>query len=283
MKLSKAIGTILLCLLLLLGTVLSLGTGLLRFVVMNPALYRAFLARPAFLNELRERLGENLDHIAVLYGLEEGELAAVVTDEQLKAYTAALTDALFDPAETETLTLPDFPKDGFSEYLKSRTAFSEQAIDDLSADCAASVTDDLSAINTELIVSAFSRLKDDRFQKLGPVLLFASLALVGILIAMLAVTHAESPRVGRVAIFGGLFMGAGTVFVPLSEFWLFDYIGRLNLGLSALRTILSGYLSVALYACLAISGGLLLFLFLCLWIACARAARLDGKGRKKAL
>ncbi len=276
MKLSKAIGTVLLCCLLLLGTALALVTGLLRFFVLNPHFYQAFVPSASYCSELRARIGENLDHVAILYGLEEGVLTEVVTDADIRSYTGALIDSLFDDATTDTLTLPSFPKEAFSDYLRAHTAYSEQAISDFSEDCAASVNDDLAAINLSLLVSGFSRLRSSRLALLSPVLLLASLALVGVLIAMTATVHSESPRTGAVAIFGGLFLGISTVFVPVMVFWLFDYIGRLNLAVSAFRTILVGILSTALYGCLAVLGMLLGISFILLLIACAFAA----KGKK---
>lgn len=273
MKLGRAIGTVVLCLLLCFSSALLLGTGLLRLVVLNPAYYKAFTVTPAYCAELRQRIGENLDHVAILYGLDEGALTDVVTDADIAAYTAALIDALFDEQTTDTLTLPPYPTEGFASYLRAHTAYSEQAIRDFSEDCAASAGGDLAAINVGLFVSAVTKIRTSRLAVLSPVLAFAALLLTGVLIALVKTVHADAPRIGRVAIWGGLFMGVTVLFVPLGEFWLFDYIDRLNLSLSAFRTILSGLLKTGLYGCLAALGALLLFTFLLLVIACAIAAR----------
>lgn len=273
MKFGKAVGTVVLCLLLCFSTALLLGTSLLRLVVLNPAFYKAFAVTPAYCAELRTRIGENLDHVAILYGLDEGALNDVVTDEDIAAYTDALIDALFDDATTDTLALPPYPTEGFAAYLDAHTAYSEQAIRDFSEDCAASVYEDLSAVNVGLFVSGVTRVRTSRLALLSPVLAAAALLLTGVLIALVKTVHSETPRIGRVAVWGGLFMGVSTLFVPLSEFWLFDYIDRLNLSISAFRTILSNLLKTALYGSLAALGALLAVTLLLLIVACAIAAR----------
>lgn len=273
MKPLKVFGTLLLCLLLLCSTVLTLASGLLSFVVLRPAFYKAFVPSKAYCDELRARIGENLDHVAILYGLDEGALTDVVTDADIRAYTAALTDALFDSGTTDTLALPPYPAEGFADYLRAHTSYSEQAVSDFSEDCAASVTGDLSAVDVGLLVSGVSRIRSSRLASLAPVLFLAAFVFGCALIALLLAVHTHSPRAGRVAVLGALFMGLTVVFVPLSQFWLFDYIGRLNISISAFRTILSGFLNTALYGCLAVSGALLLVVSLLLLLACRSAAR----------
>lgn len=273
MSFGKAIGTVALCLLLLFASAVALATGLLTFVVMNPAYYRAAVPTKAYCAELRERIGENLDHIAIQYGIEEGSLNDIVTDEDIRAYAAALTDALFDENTTDSIALPAYPTDAFAGYLRAHTAYSDQAIRDFSEDCAASVTEDFGAVGVGLLVGTVVKLQSSRLALLTPILFIASAALTVILIAMAATVFAEQRGVRGVVIWGGLFLGTATLFVPIMEFWLFDFVGRLNISASAFRTILTGFLNAALYGSMAITGALLLCTFVALWISCARAKR----------
>lgn len=217
MSLTKAIGTVVLCLLLLFSTALSAVSGLLTFVVLNPTYYKAMLPTKAYCDELRERIGENLDHVAILYGLSEGSLNEIVTDADIRAYTGALIDELFNEQTTETLTLPAFPTEGFAAYLRAHTAYSEQAIADISEDCAASVSEDLAAVNVGLIVQGFARMRDSRLSQFAPILFLASALLTVILIAMAIAAYAEERRARGVVIWGGLFLGTATLFVPLDR------------------------------------------------------------------
>lgn len=279
MKISKAIGTVLLCFLLLIGAALALCAGLFRFLVLNPDYYKAFVPSSDYCEEMRTNISANLDHIAIQYGLEEGSLKDVVTDTELTAYTRALIDGLFDSGTTDSLALPVYPKESFSEYLKAHTAYSEQAATDFAEDCAASVTEDLSSVNLDLLVSGFSRLRGSRLALLSPIVCIASSVLVIVLCAMAATLHSDTHSTGAICIFGGLFMGISTVLVPLVVFWLFDYIGRLNLAVSVFRTVLIRIFSCALYGCLSVLFLLLGVSFMMLLLSCISAAR--GKARKK--
>ncbi len=279
MKFGKALGTLLLCALLIGSTVLTLVSGLLSFLILNPNYYKSFVPGRSYCDELRQRIGENLDHVAILYGLDEGVLTDVVTDRDIIAYTAATTDALFDNDTTDTLTLPAFPAEGFANYLRSHSSYSEQAIQDFSEDCAASVTEDLTAINVNLLVSGFTKLRNSRLAALSPILCLAALVLCGVLLAMLLMVHGDTKRAGSVCVWGSLFIGISCVFIPVSQFWLFDYIGRLNLSISAFRTILTGYLNAALYGSLCVLSVLLLIATLFLILACILAARGKRKAR----
>ncbi|MBR0425077.1 MAG: hypothetical protein IJK01_03025 [Clostridia bacterium] len=281
MKLGKAIGTVVLSLLLLFSSSIFLASGLLTFVVLNPNYYKAFVATKTYCSELRDRIGENLDHVAILYGVEEGVLKDVVTDDQICAYTAAMVDALFAESTTDALEIPAYPKEGFAEYLRAHSTYSEKAIEDFSEDCASSVTEDFAALDVGLIVSGFSRIRNSRLASLAPILCLATFVLTAILILMSATAFSEERSIGGVVIWGGLFLGVSTVLVPLAEFWLFDYVGRLNLSIGAFRTILTGLLNTALYGCLSVLGALLIGTFVFLAVFAAIAARGKQKKRRK--
>lgn len=281
MSFGKAVGTVLLCVLILFSSAVMLVSGLLTFVVMNPNYYKAIVPNRMYCDELRARIGENLDHVAILYGLQEGELSEVVTDADIRAYTAALVDALFREQTTDSLTLPAYPTEGFAAYLKAHTAYSDQAIKDFSEDCAASVGEDLAALDVNLIVSGFTRLRTSRLAQLAPILMIASTALTGILIAMTCAVLAEERRARGVTVWGGLLLGTATVFVPLSQFWLFDFVGRLNIDISAFRTILTGLLNAALYGCLAVLGVLMAAEIVLLIASCLRKPHKKRRAKAK--
>ena len=72
-------------------------------------------------------------------------------------------------------------------------------------------------------------------------------------------------------------MGVTLVFVPVMQFLLFDYVGRLNVSISAFRTILSGLLYTALYGWFIVLLALFVLVTLFLLIATIRASRRKRK------
>lgn len=282
MKLSKAVGTLILTCLITLGVFLALISSLFRFLVLNPAFLKTVVPSRSYCAEMREQIGKNLDHIAILYGLNEGSLSGVVTEEEIQSFTEFSIDRLFGRTEGTDLSYPEKP---FSDYLREHTAYSEQAAADFSEDCAESVTQDLLSLNTDIISSAADAVRSSRFAKLSPVLSAASILLVFVLSMMMRTVHTERRSVSSLCTAGGYFCGASAVFVPLTVFWLFDYIGRMNIAVSPVRTALTGLLSAMLYSCMAISGAIVLISFLVLFISSVFAARkktppVKGKAEK---
>ena len=72
---------------------LTLVAGPLKWIVLNPSYLKTFVPSPAYCAEMRTRISDDLDHVALLYGLETGSLEEVVTDE-----FAGLTDDTEDAA-----------------------------------------------------------------------------------------------------------------------------------------------------------------------------------------
>ena len=281
MKFFKVIGTAILLALLIASIVLTLAAGALRFIVLNPAYIKAFMPTKTYCAEMRERLSEDLEHVALLYGVNGDALKEVVTDDAIHAYTDRVIDALFAENATFPLALPVYPADEFVRFARAHTAFGEEGVRDFSEDCAQAVTEDLSAINTDLIVKPFLELRNNTFSKSALILFVAGLLLTLILLIFLRMMYTgKSRRAGSVVIWGGIFMGITVVFVPVMQFLLFGYVERLNLTVSAFRTALTGYLNTVLYGCFLALLGLELLTFLLLLIAIARAAH--GKKGKKA-
>ncbi len=270
MKLSKAVGTLILTCLITLGVFLALISSLFSFMVLNPVFLKTFVPSGQYCSEMREQIGKNLDHIAILYGLNEGSLTDVIKNEEIRNYTDLSIDRLFGSTDTDALS---YPKGPFSDYLRKHTAYSEQAAADFSEDCAESVTRDLMSLNTDIIVSAVSAVLSSRLAKLSPILSMASVLLVFVLSIMMRTIHSERRSVSSLCTSGGFFCGASAVFVPLTVFWLFDYIGRMNIAVSPIRTALTGLLSTMLYGCLSVSGLIVLFSFLVMLVSSVFAAR----------
>ena len=257
---------------------LTLVAGPLRFMALNPAFLKTFVPSKTYCEEMRARVSEDLDHVAILYGLESGALNDVVSDESIKTYTSALIDAMFAQETTDSLNLPAYPTDGFAAYLKAHSSYSDKAIADFSQDCAAAVTEDLSAIDASLLVSNFTRFRDSMFVNLLPILFGAGLALTVLMCAIMKLLYAgTSKRAGSVLMWGGCFMGITLVLVPVSQFLLFDYVGRLNITPSAFRTILTGLLYTSLYGWLIVLLALFVLVTLFLALAIVRAARKKKK------
>lgn len=274
MRLLRTLGTALVLIILCASLVLTLVAGPLRFMALNPAFLKTFVPSKTYCEEMRARVSEDLDHVAILYGLESGALNDVVSDESIKTYTSALIDAMFAQETTDSLNLPAYPTDGFAAYLKEHSSYSDKAIEDFSQDCAAAVTEDLSAIDASLLVSNFTRFRDSMFVNLLPILFGAGLALTVLMCAIMKLLYAgTSKRAGSVLMWGGCFMGITLVLVPVSQFLLFDYVGRLNITPSAFRTILTGLLYTSLYGWLIVLLALFVLVTLFLALAIVRAAR----------
>lgn len=274
MRLLRTLGTALVLIILCASLVLTLVAGPLRFMALNPAFLKTFVPTKSYCEEMRARVSEDLDHVAILYGLESGALNDVVSDESIKTYTSALIDAMFAQETTDSLNLPAYPTDGFAAYLKAHSSYSDKAIEDFSEDCAAAVTEDLSAIDASLLVSNFTRFRDSMFVNLLPILFGAGLALTVLMCAIMKLLYAgTSKRAGSVLMWGGCFMGITLVLVPVSQFLLFDYVGRLNITPSAFRTILTGLLYTSLYGWLIVLLALFVLVTLFLALAIVRATR----------
>lgn len=280
MKFFKVIGTAILLILLCASIALTLASGALRFLVLNPAYIKTFLPTETYCAEMRDRLSEDLEHVALLYGVDGDALSEVVTDDAIRAYTNRMIDALYAENAKAPLALPAFPADGFAAYARAHTNFGDEGVRDFSEDCAAAVTEDLSAINSDLIVKPFLEFRNNTFGKTSLVLFVAGLLLTVILLIFLRMMYTgPSRRAGTVVIRGGMFMGITVVFVPVMQFLLFGYVERLNISISAFRTTLTGFLNTILYGFFLVLLALELLSFLLLLIAIARAAH--GKKAKK--
>lgn len=278
MRLLRGIGTLIALMVLCAALMLTLVAGPLRFIALNPAYLKTFVPSRDYCEEMRQRISDDLDHVAILYGLENGELTDLVTVDSIRAYTGTLIDALFAPENTDSLHLPSYPAERFAEYLREHSAYSDKAIEDFSEDCAAAVTEDLSAIDASLLISKFTTFRDSMFVNMLPILFGAGVALTILMCAIIRLLYVgTSKRAGSVLMWGGCFMGVTLVLVPVTQFLLFDYVGRLNITVSAFRTILSGLLYTVLYGWLIVLLALFLFVALFLTIAILRAARTKKK------
>lgn len=261
MKFWKGLGSLVLIVLLLATISIGLFSGLFRFIVANPAYLKTFLPTKSYCDELRAHISEDLEHVALLYGLEDDALYEVVTDADLCAFTVTMIDALYAAETNEAVTLPVYSPEPFRAYLSDKTAWSEQAVTDCSEDCAAAVTEALHAVNFDLVVGIFAAMNSSPLYRLSPLLCICCLLLTVLLLVFLSTMHGKSPNTRRILCWGSLFMGTNIVFVPVMQFLLFDYIGRLNITVSAFRTTLAGMLNTILYGCLIV---LLAFLVLSL-------------------
>ena len=251
MKVIKGFVTVILLTVLCAALALTLVAGLVRFAVMNPAYFKTFMATDRYCEEMRGWVSEDLDHVALLYGIEEGTLGMLVKNRSIRWYTNKMIDALYDQKSGDTLTLPDYPGDEFAAFARENTGFDEQGVRDFSEDCANAVRDSLAAVNVELIVGRFRSIRDNRLVSDWSLpLFFAGLLLTVILSVLLRLMYlGENKRAGSVVVWGGYFMGVTLVFVPVMQFLLFDYVGRLKITASAFRTTLTGYLDTILYGC----------------------------------
>ncbi len=247
MKVLRGIGTVILLLVLVAAIALTLVTGLVRFVAMNPAFVKTFMTTDGYCAEMRARLSDDLDHVALLYGFEEGELTKLVKDSAIRSYTNDMIDALYAAEETDTLALPPFPTAEFEAYAREKASFDEQGVRDFAEDCAKAIEEDLAAINIDLIVGRFTALHSSSLVKWSLVLFAAGLLLTIVMIVFLKLLYAgESRRTGSVVVWGGCYMGVTSVFVPVLLLLVKDYVGRLKVA-NACRTVLTGYLNTILY------------------------------------
>ena len=274
MKLFRILGTAVVLCVLCAAIALTLIAGPVRFFALNPAYLKAFVPTRSYCEQLRQNVSEDLDHVALLYGLESGALDDVVTDESLRAYTYDMIDAMFDREATDTLQLPTYPTAGFATYLKEHSAYSDKAVADFSEDCAAAVTEDLSAINATLLVKRFTAFRDGPAAGASILLFGLGLVLTFLTALILRLIYpGKARRAGSVVLWGGCFMGVTLVFVPVMQFLLFDYIGRLNISVSAFRTMFTGLLYTVLYGWFIVLAALFAFCTLMLLIAIFRASK----------
>lgn len=282
MKVLKGIGTALVLVVLIAAIAMTLTAGAVRFMATNPWYLKTFMPTGSYCSEMRERISDDLDHIALLYGLQDGALDEVVTNDAIRSYTGTMIDALLAENATAPLDLPAYPADAFADWMRAHTSYSEQGIHDFAEDCAQAVTEDLSAINTTLIIEPFLSFRENTFTKTSLILFVAGMLLVVLMIVFLKLMYmGKSKRAGSVLVWGGSFMGVTVVFVPVMQFLLFDYVGRLNISVSAFRTILTGYLHTVLYGWFIVLAVLELLTFLFLLIAITRASSRRKKQKAK--
>ena len=280
MKFFRFIGTAIVLIVLCAAIALTLVSGALRFIALNPDYVKAVLPTKNYCEEMRKNLSDDLDHVALLYGLPDGAFSEVVTDDSIISYTDTLIDALYAEDAKSPLELPAYPADGFRSYLRANTSFSPEGIDDCAEDAAQAVTEDLGAINTPLLIEPFLTLKNHTFSRSSLVLFVAGLLLTVVMLIFLKMLYmGKAKRTGAVLRWGGCFMGTTLVFVPVMQFILFGYVERLNITASAFRTILVGYLNTILYGWFIVLAALELLMFLLLLIAIVRASH--GKKAKK--
>ena len=282
MKFFRFIGTAIVLIVLCAAIALTLTAGALRFIALNPDYVKMLLPTKNYCEEMRQNLSDDLDHVALLYGLPEGAFSEVVTDDAIISYTNTLIDALYAPDAKAPLDLPAYPADGFRSYLRANTSFSPEGIDDCAEDAAQAVTEDLSAINTSLLIEPFLKLRDHTFSRSSLVLFVAGILLTIVMLIFLKMLYmGKARRTGAVLRWGGCFMGTTLVFVPVMQFILFGYVERLNITASAFRTILTGYLNTILYGWFVVLAVLELLTFLLLLIAIVRAGRKKKKQKER--
>lgn len=280
MKFFRFIGTAIVLILLCASIALTLTAGGLRFLALNPDYLKAFMPTKSYCAEMRAALSEDLDHVALLYGLPEGTLSEVITDDAIHAHTVTLIDALYATDAKAPLSLPAYPADGFKSYLRANTAFSAEAVDDCAEDAAQAVTEDLSAVNTALLIEPFLKLKNHTFSRSSLVLFVAGILLSIVMLVFLSMLYyGKAKKTGAVLRTGGCFMGVTLVFVPVMQFILFGYVERLNITASAFRVILTGFLNTILYGWFIALLALELLTFLLLLFAIVRASR-GSKNRR---
>ena len=274
MRFFRFIGTAIVMIVLCAAIALTLTAGALRFIALNPDYVKTFLPTKSYCEQMRKDLSGDLDHVALLYGLPDGAFSEVVTDESIQSYTNTLIDALYAEDAKSPLDLPAYPADGFRSYLRANTSFSPDGIDDCAEDAAQAVTEDLSAINTPLLIEPFLKLRDHTFSRSSLVLFVAGILLTIVMLIFLKMLYmGKAKRTGAVLRWGGCFMGTTLVFVPVMQFILFGYVERLNITASAFRTILTGYLNAILYGWFIVLAALELLTFLLLLVAIVRANR----------
>ena len=282
MKFFRFIGTAIVLIVLCAAIALTLVSGALRFIALNPDYVKAVLPTKNYCEEMRKNLSDDLDHVALLYGLPDGAFSEVVTDESIISYTNTLIDALYAEDAESPLELPAYPADGFRSCLRANTSFSPEGIDDCAEDAAQAVTEDLGAINTPLLIEPFLTLKNHTFSRSSLVLFVAGLLLTVVMLIFLKMLYmGKAKRTGAVLRWGGCFMGTTLVFVPVMQFILFGYVERLNITASAFRTILTGYLNAILYGWFIVLAVLELLTFLLLLVAIVRAGHRKKKQKER--
>ncbi|MDO4564365.1 MAG: hypothetical protein Q4C04_01980 [Clostridia bacterium] len=255
MKTVRTILTFILAPLLAAATLLSLFSGIMRFVVLNPDYYKKHLADERYCEEMQEQLNDDLGYIAILYGLPESAMENFLSHDEIKSYTAEYIDAVFAREDaTAELTAVPYPNNRFVNYILSNTDNSYEAAVDFGDDCAEAVQSNLWAVNQPLLLNSVTFLKESRIivelTALFTLLLILTLGLSVLLFCL----YIGNIRGGLTAVFGSTFCGSVLILAPLLAFGLKGYAERLNIALSAYRTQLTGIINSILEGGLWIAG-----------------------------
>ncbi|MDO4543436.1 MAG: hypothetical protein Q4C01_02685 [Clostridia bacterium] len=255
MKAVRTILTAILVPLLVVSTALTLFSGVMRFAVLNPEYYKKHLADEDYCAEMQEHLNDDLGYIAILYGLDEQEVSELVTDEDIRAYTAEYIDAVFARSDpSETFTPAEYPYNAFLNYVLSNTNVSFEAAEDFAYDCAEAVQNDLWAVNQEMILNSVTFLQSSSIvTELTALFTLLLLLTLGLSVIVFCV-YIGRIRSGLVALFGSYFCGGSIIFAPLLVFILKGYTERLNIAVSPYRTQLVGILQTILKGGAVVTG-----------------------------
>lgn len=255
MKKFRTFLTVIIVPILIAGVALSLLSGILRFVVLNPNYYKKNLANKSYCEQMQSYINEDLDHIAILYDLEDGAMENFVSTESIKEYTSRYIDAVFDINNTDgTLVVPKYRNNEFVNYILSNTSYNYDAATDFGDDCAEAVESNLASINQDILLDNVALLLESdlviQFTALFVMLAGLTLGLMALLIFM----YMGSLRQGITAVFGSVFCGATLIFVPLWVFELKGYTERLNLAPSAGYVQLTGIINTFIGGGVKIAG-----------------------------
>lgn len=255
MKKFRTFLTVIIVPILIAGVALSLLSGILRFVVLNPNYYKKNLANKSYCEQMQGYINEDLDHIAILYNLEDGAMENFVSTESIKEYTSRYIDTVFDINNTDgSLVVPKYRNNEFVNYILSNTSYNYDAATDFGDDCAEAVESNLASINQDILLDNVALLLESdlviQFTALFVMLAGLTLGLMALLIFM----YIGSLRQGVIAVFGSVFCGATLIFVPLWVFELKGYTERLNLAPSAGYVQLTGIINTFIGGGVKIAG-----------------------------
>lgn len=259
MKTFRTFMTIIFVPLLIISSAMTLLSGLLRFAVLNPNYYKRNLADKAYCEEMLEYINEDLNHIEILYGLEDGALEGLIGEEDIKSYTALYIDAVFALDQTGgVLQIPQYPNNAYVNYMLSNSPNSYEAAVDFGEDCSEVIESHLSAVTQPMLLDNVTYLLQNKLVVEFTALFAMLLGLTVGLSVLLVCCYIGKIKSGLIALSGSLFCGTSLVFAPLWMFNLKGYTERLNIAPSPYRTQLVGILDSFLGGGASIAGIILL-------------------------
>ena len=283
MKALRVILTPVFVILLMVSFALTGLSAAFRLTVCNPDFYIRMLPRYSYLENMQDAINDEVNHVGALYGFEDGALDDLVTTDEIRAYTGTYLAAAFAYDGSEPFHIEPFSSPCYAEYFSAHTDFGYDAAVEFSEDCLFEAQAAMTASSSDLLLGGLSGLMQNRYVVLIERLIWSFVAVDCAILLMLLVLYIGKVRQGFLWMTGALFMGASTVFAPVTVFVCRGYADKLNIAASALQVQVTAFFRTALSGAMTVAGTMLAATLVLLILAIALYVKKRKKSRKKDL